>query len=164
MRVYLPTTLSALQALQQKGFSAPVPAHAVTPELREWYADGDADELEYAAADEAAEASLRLLAADPGAVRRRVVVAADVPDAAVRVVGGDASRSAVVVGVDVARGDVASLHIDDGVATPDVARAADAVPAADGGDDDARFAVDGAAGHELLWYDVSELDDVLDLR
>lgn len=31
------------------------------------------------------------------------------------------------------------------------------------GDHEAQLVVDGAAGHELLWYDVTELDDVLDL-
>ena len=30
-------------------------------------------------------------------------------------------------------------------------------PAADSGDDDARFVVDGAEGHELLWYASQEL-------
>ena len=33
-------------------------AYAVTPALREWYAEGDAEELEYAALQEAARASL----------------------------------------------------------------------------------------------------------
>ncbi|GAB3597510.1 hypothetical protein GCM10027446_25750 [Angustibacter peucedani] len=163
MRVYVPATLGSLKRLQDNGFSGPVQAHAVTPELREWYADGDAEELEYAASDEAAEASLRLLADDAGSPRRRVVVAADVPDADVRVVGG-LSRSAVVVDADVARSAVVSLHVDDADAVVDVTRAVEALPAAAAGDDDARFTVDGAASHELLWYDVTELDDVLDLR
>lgn len=163
MRVYLPTTVPGLKALQGSGFTRPVSAHAVTPALREWYADGDAEELEYAAGDEAAQASLRQLGGDPALPRRRVVVAADVPDSAVTVAGG-AARSAVIVDVDVARQAVASLHVDGDEAAADVARAVAALAAADAGDDEAQFAVDGAAGHELLWYDVSELDDVLDLR
>jgi uncharacterized protein DUF6912 len=32
-----------------------------------------------------------------------------------------------------------------------------ALPAADKGDDDAQFAVDGAEGHELLWFASQEL-------
>jgi hypothetical protein len=32
--------------------------------------------------------------------------------------------------------------------------------AADDGDDDARFAVDGAEGFELLWYATQELADL----
>ena len=43
----------------------PLPGFAVTPALREAYASGDAEELEYAALTEAARASLRLIAADP---------------------------------------------------------------------------------------------------
>ncbi|WP_426562229.1 DUF6912 family protein [Angustibacter sp. McL0619] len=161
MRVYLPATLGSLSALRDNGFQPPLPAHAVTGELREWYADGDADELEYAAGDEAAHASLRLLADDDGQARRRVVVAADVPDSAVST--GGSYRSSVVVTAAVDRGWVASVHVDGAEARTDVSQAVRALAAADDGDDDAQFTVDQAAGHELLWYDVSELDDVLAL-
>jgi hypothetical protein len=34
------------------------------------------------------------------------------------------------------------------------------LPAADAGDQDARFVVDGADGHELLWYATQELADL----
>ena len=63
MRVFLPSTLPALaQALQagQVG-PGPVPGFAVTPTLREAYASGDEEELEYTAMTEAARASLRML-------------------------------------------------------------------------------------------------------
>jgi hypothetical protein len=36
-----------------------------------------------------------------------------------------------------------------------------ALPAADAGDQDARFVVDGAEGHELMWYAVQELPYLL---
>ena len=52
---------------------------------------------------------------------------------------------------------LASAHVDDAEAGPDVRTAADALDAADAGDDDARFAVDGAEGHELAWYATQEL-------
>ena len=83
MRVYLPATLPVLQALLDDGElgSPPLPAYAVTPALREWYAEGDQDELEYAATALAAAASVRLLDADQDAPRRRVVVVADVATA-----------------------------------------------------------------------------------
>jgi hypothetical protein len=161
MRVYLPTTLTALSALRDNGLAGPLAAHAVTAALREWYADGDAEELEYAAGDEAAHASLRLLAADAGAPRRRVVIAVDVPDAVVST--SSAYRSSVSLTGPVGREQVASVHVDGAEARADVAQAVQALPAADDGDDEAQFAVDQAAGHELLWYDVSELDDVLAL-
>ncbi|MGW5636113.1 DUF6912 family protein, partial [Streptomyces sp. NPDC003832] len=80
MRVYVPLTLTGLAEAYRTGELGSGPAYAVTPALREWYLSDDIEELEYAALNRAALASLRLLAADPGAVRRRVVVAADVPD------------------------------------------------------------------------------------
>ena len=82
MRVYLASTMPALAAALQAGQIGPAPlaGFAVTPALREWYASGDLDELEYAALAVAARASLRLLAADAAAPPRRVTLAADVPD------------------------------------------------------------------------------------
>src|SRR3954470_9419933 len=84
MRVYLPSTLDGLGTLlaAREVGPAPLTAFAVTPALREWYAEGDQEELEYAASDPGAPASLVLLADEPGPRPRRVVVAADVPDAA----------------------------------------------------------------------------------
>ncbi|MGW3466363.1 DUF6912 family protein, partial [Streptomyces olivaceoviridis] len=87
MRVYVPVTLPALAEAYKTGElgTGPFVAYAVTPALREWYLSEDIEELEYAALSRAALASLRLLAADPDAVRRRVVVAVDVPDGAASV-------------------------------------------------------------------------------
>ena len=85
MRVYVPLTLPGLAEAHETGElgpSGPLTAYAVTPGLREWYLSEDIEELEYAALGRAALASLRLLAADPAAPRRRVVVAVDVPDGA----------------------------------------------------------------------------------
>ncbi len=39
----------------------------------------------------------------------------------------------------------------------DIDAAAAALPAADAGDGDAKFVVDSAEGHELLWYATQEL-------
>ncbi|MGP4026584.1 DUF6912 family protein [Actinomadura sp. 3N407] len=167
MRVYLPSTLTLLagaHAAREIG-PAPLAAHAVTPALREWYAGGDLEELEYAAMSAAARASLRLLAAAPAAPRRRVVLAAEVPDGQVRWVGTDvvgADRALVEVSAAVPWTKIASGHVDDAGAAADIAAAADALPAADAGDDDARFTVDGAEGHELLWYATQELPHLLD--
>ena len=88
MRVYLPATTTVLRTLVDEGrLPAPQTVFAVTPQLREFYAvsdaDADTEELEYAALLAAARASLRLLDLDPMAVRRRAVLAADVPDTAV---------------------------------------------------------------------------------
>ena len=82
MRVYVPLTLPGLAEAHKAGELGPAPliAYAVTPALREWYVSDDIEELEYAALNRAAQASLRLLAVDPQAARRRVVVAVDVAD------------------------------------------------------------------------------------
>ncbi len=64
MRIYIPVTLAMLQQLVADGSLRPVngTAFAVTPKLREAYAEGDDDELGEVALREAALASLRLLA------------------------------------------------------------------------------------------------------
>jgi hypothetical protein len=56
---------------------------------------------------------------------------------------------------------VRAVHADDAAAEPDVAAAAAAILEADLGGDDAAFIVDGAEGHELLWYATQELPDLL---
>lgn len=159
MRVYLPYTLTALADLLRATEIGPAPVHgfAVTPALRESYASGDLEELEYVAMTHAARASLRLLARDPGAPRRRVVLAADVPDSQVGHDGGFDAPTAVKVAEPVPLARVVSGHIDDLLAMKDVTDAVAALDAADDGDEDARFAVDGAEGHELLWYATQEL-------
>ncbi|NEA24843.1 DUF6912 family protein [Actinomadura bangladeshensis] len=166
MRVYLPSTLPLLagvHAAREIG-PAPLAAHAVTPALREWYASGDLEELEYAAMSAAARASLRLLAADPSAPRRRVVLAAEVPDTAIAwsntdLANGD--RALVELSTTVPWKKIASGHVDDPDAAPDITAAVEALAAADAGDEDARFTVDGAEGHDLLWYATQELPDLL---
>ncbi|GGR81218.1 MULTISPECIES: DUF6912 family protein [Streptomyces] len=167
MRVYVPLTLPALAEAHRTGElgSGPFVAYAVTPALREWYLSEDIEELEYAALGRAALASLRLLAADPDAVRRRVVVAVDVPDGAAK---ADPDRGLepsalgqVTVTVSVPLAKAAAVHVDAEDAEADVAAAARALPAADGGDDDARFVVDGADDHELLWYATQEIPNLV---
>ncbi|MFF4805476.1 DUF6912 family protein [Streptomyces sp. NPDC001351] len=169
MRVYVPLTLSGLAEAYKTGElgAGPLVAYAVTPALREWYLSDDIEELEYAALNRAALASLRLLAADPGAVRRRVVVAVDVPDGAA---SADPDRSldpaalgeVRVTGV-VALAKAAAVHVDLDDAEGDVAAAAEALEAADRGDDDAQFVVDGAEDHELLWYATQEIPHLVGL-
>ena len=161
MRVYLPSTLPAVARLVRTGqIDSPAHGHAVTPALREWYSSGDIDELEYVAMMHAAKASLRLLQADPAVPRRRVVLAVELPaEQVVADPGLDEPGLVKVTGPVLVR-DVVSGHIDDLAAAAEIAEAVAALPAADGGDADARFIVDGADGHELLWYATQELGDV----
>jgi hypothetical protein len=176
VRVFLPATLPRLKAALQAGEvgPAPVAAYAVTPALREWYAEGDDEELEYVAMTDAARASLGLLdaelAADLHGVPRRVVLAADVEASAVRwspvpaaavdakPAAGEPSRSAVTLTGPVPLRAVVSAHVDDVEAESAVAAAAASVVAASLGSDDAQFALDEAEGHELLWWHPSEFE------
>jgi hypothetical protein len=162
MRVYLPSTLSALAGLLRTGQigDGPLRGYGVTPALREWYSSGDMEELEYVALMHAAKASLRLLHGDPSAPRRRVVLAIEVPDAQVVNDSGFSEPGLVQITGSVTIREVASGHVDDPVNAAEIAEAIAALPAADAGDDDARFIVDGADGHELLWYATQELGDL----
>jgi hypothetical protein len=108
-----------------------VPGFAVTPALREAYASGDEEELEYAALTEAARASLRLIAEDPAAPPRRVVLAAEIPAEQVKLDADDDEPARVLVTTVVPLNRLASAHVDDAEAAADVRAAADALPAAD---------------------------------
>ena len=161
VRIYFPATIPSLEPLRAKGdFAPPSEAHAVTPDLREWYAEGDEEELEYVAFTRAAQGALRLLRHQPGAPRRRVVVSADIPSTAVRRRDRDLGSSLIVVSGPVPFSAVAAIHVDSAEAEEAVASAADVVEEAAAGDPDAQFTVDGAEDHELEWYDPSELDQV----
>lgn len=163
MRVYLPSTLNELAHILRDRKLGPVPltAYAVTPALREWYSSADLEELEYAAMSDAAKESLRLLADDPDAPSRRVVIAADVPEDAIAFGPGDVvgseQRALVHLVQPIGFDRIASGHVDDAEAEPDVRAARGAYALAEAGDDDALFTVDGAAGHELMWYATQEL-------
>ncbi|MGW1395640.1 DUF6912 family protein [Streptomyces nigra] len=166
MRVYVPLTLPGLAEAYKTGdLGTDLVAYAVTPALREWYLSDDIEELEYAALNRAAAASLRLLAADPGARPRRVVVAVDVPDKAA-VADPDRGLDPSALGEVRVTGSVrlakaAAVHVDADDAEADVTAAAEALEAADGGDDDAQFVVDGAEDHELLWYATQEIPNLV---
>jgi hypothetical protein len=163
MRVYLPSTLPALAGILRVGQVPSAPAYAVTPALREAYASGDSEELEYVAFVAAARASLRLLAADPEAEPRRVVLAAEVYDDQVTWSGQISATdpALVTIRVPVPLSKLVSAHVDDHQASRDIQAAVDAVPAADAGDEDAAFQVDEAEGHELAWYATQELRHLL---
>ncbi|HSR86002.1 MAG TPA: hypothetical protein VLM11_17645 [Streptosporangiaceae bacterium] len=139
---------------------SPVRGYAVTPALREWYSSGDIEELEYVAMMHAARDSLRLLAADPRAPRRRVVLAVDVRDAEVMAAAGFDEPGQVQLSGPVPVRAVASGLVDDSAAAANLADAIAALPSAAAGDEDAQFIVDGADGHELQWYATQELGDL----
>lgn len=162
-RVYVPATLPSLRMLKERGEWGPAPlqVQTVTPGLREWYAEGDEEELEYVAFTRAAQAALHLLRRDASAPRRRVVVSADVPTEAVRIGDFELGSSAATVTTAIPLADIAAIHVDSDDAEQDIAAAAANVDEAEAGDPDAQFAVESAEDHELEWYDTSELDDLL---
>jgi hypothetical protein len=164
VRVYVPATLAMLQRLVADRAIAAIggTAFAVTPALREFYAEGDYDELlAEVALREAALASLRLLADDAsGLPPRRAVLVADVEDATARPDLDDAVvRLSAPVGLDAA----VAVYVDNAEAEPAVLAAIDAVDAADLGDEDAELVVGDAQDHDLAWYAPQELRFLLDL-
>lgn len=163
IRVYVPATMPMLAELRKSGQlgDGPVVAHSVTPALREWYAEGDEEELEYVAFTRAAQGALQLLRQDTVSPRRRVVVSADVPSSALLREEIELGSSTVRLPEAITLAEVASIHIDGMDAAGEVGAAVDVIEEALAGDADAQFTVDGAEDHELQWYAVTELDELV---
>ena len=164
MRVYIPATLAMLQGLVSDSGMQPLSgtAFAVTPALRESYAEGDDDELAEVAIGEAAMASIRLLAAESradGLPLRRAVLIVDA-DAEPR---ADLDSAVVRLRGRVSIDQVAAVYVDNAAAEPAVAAAIEVIDAADLGDEDAEFTVGDAQDHDLAWYATQELPFLLDL-
>ncbi|SDX74321.1 hypothetical protein SAMN05421504_103681 [Amycolatopsis xylanica] len=165
MRVYLPATIDMLRDLNTSGeFRARSgTGFALTPALRESYASGSDEELEYAALLDAARASLRLISATEkpeDLPPRRVVISADVDDATLR---PDLDYAVVRLNGPVSLAQIAAIHVDASEAEPAVLDAARAIDAADLGDPDAEFILGEAEDHELAWYAAQELPFLLEL-
>jgi hypothetical protein len=137
-------------------------AFAVTPTLREAYAEGDDDELADVALREAALASLRLLAGEgiSSLPPRRAVVVAEVEGAAPR---PDLDDAVVRLSEPIAYDQVIAAYVDNADAESAVVPAIEAVDTADLGDEDAEFIVGDAQDHDLAWYAPQELPFLLEL-
>jgi len=166
MRVYIPATLPMLQEFIADGFLQPRAgtAFAVTPALRESYAEGDDDELAEVAIGEAALASLRLLSADAdgGLPLRRAVVVADAPENKVTL-RPDLDDAVVRVSGRLVMDQVAAVYVDNADAEPAVRAAIAVIDEADFGDEDAELTVGDAQDHALAWYATQEVPFLLDL-
>jgi hypothetical protein len=169
MQIYIPVTLAMLAQLVADGSLRPVngTAFAVTPRLREAYAEGDDDELGEVALQEAALASLRLLAAaadpaEPAAKLppRRAVLVADIAEVTLR---PDLDDAVVRIAAPVAIDDVIAVFVDNAAAEPHVAAAIAVIDEADLGDEDAELTVGDAQDHDLAWYATQELPFLLEL-
>lgn len=137
-------------------------AFAVTPALRESYAEGDDDELAEVARQQAAMASLRLLAGDGvgDLPPRRAVVEAEVEGATPR---PDLDDAVVRLAGAIDFEDVIAAYVDNAEAESAVLPAVEAVDEADLGDEDAEFVVGDAQDHDLAWYAPQELPFLLEL-
>jgi len=138
VRVYVPLGRTGLDELATTGSLAAGPgtpraAYAVTPGLEKAAPGLDVEDLEYAAFSDAVEAAAGLRSTPRD---RRVVASADADPGSVAPRDGR-PVSQVVLTASVPLSRVASFHIDDEVTA--------------GLDEEA---------DELLWYDVTELDDV----
>lgn len=168
MRVYIPATLAMLQQFVAAGSLRPVNgiAFAVTPMLREAYAEGDDDELGEVALQEAALASLRLLAAtalESVAVMypaRRVVLVADADEAKCR---PDLDDAAVNLTAPIAMDRLVAAFVDNEAAESAVGAALEVVDAADLGHQDAELTVGDAQDHDLARYAPEEVPFLLEL-
>jgi hypothetical protein len=163
VRVYVPATLAMLQTLVADGSLRPVngTAFAVTPTLRESYAEGDDDELAEVALREAALASLRLLGDnETGLPPRRAVLVAEASDATAR---PDLDDAVVRLATPIAQADVIAAYVDNSDAEQAVMAAIEVVDAADLGDEDAELIVGDAQDYDLAWYAPQELPFLLEM-
>jgi hypothetical protein len=170
MQIYIPATLAVLQQFVADGSLRPVngTAFAVTPRLRESYAEGDDDELGEVVLREAALASLRLLAGAVEAAEqsgdrlplRRAVLVADAGEVTFR---PDLDDAVVRIGAPVARDDAVAVFVDNAAAEAHVAAAIAVIDAADLGDEDAELTVGDAQDHDLARYAPQELPFLRDL-
>jgi hypothetical protein len=111
MRIFVPATVDDLRDLHDEArLAAPLEAFGATPQLRAELGDLGEEEAEYALTTAAAESSYDNLRSEGDTVGRRVVVVAEVDDAAVEADGG--SPGVVRVSADVAIAQVAAVLAD----------------------------------------------------
>lgn len=163
MRVYIPATFAMLKELEADGeiHARSGWGFAATPALVEFFTSGDEEEIEAVAFDDAALASLRLLAIgdEPDFPHRRVVISADV-DA---VPQPDMGESVVKLSEAITHEDVAAIHVDIAAAEEATKKATELIDAADLGDQDAELAVGDAQDNYLAFYHPDELPFLVEL-
>lgn len=134
---------------------------AATPELTEFFTSGDEEEIEAIAFDDAALASLRLLAIgdEEKFPHRRVVISVDTEAEGVP----DMGESVVKLHAPVELKDVAAIHVDVKEAEEATKKAVQLVDAADLGDEDAELAVGDAQDNYMAFFDPTELPFLIEL-
>lgn len=164
MRVYLPATFGMLASLEENKLihARNGWAFAATDALHDFFTSGDEEEIEAVAFDDAALASIRLLAIgdEERHPHRRVVISADVVDATA---DPEMGESVVRLAGPVKLEDVAAIHVDIAEAEQATAKAIEVVDAADLGDEDAELTVGDAQDNYMAFYDPSELPVLVEL-
>ena len=167
MRVYIPATFSTLRGLNESRVITARSGYgfAVTPALLDFYTDGDEEEIAHAAFQDAAEASIRLLAIGDEETfpYRRVVVSVDVDDS---VVTYQPENGESVVKLSLAHinlDDVAAIHIDVEASEADTKKAIEVIDESDLGEEDAELTVGDAQDNFMAWYDPEELPFLVEL-
>ena len=167
MRVYLPATFSMLMDLNEQSVVTARRgwAFAVTPSLREFYTAGEEEELEAIAFDDAAEASIRLLAVGDQErfPHRRVVISADVEDSAATLTPDMGEAVVKLEPAQIELRQVAAVHVDVEESEQATAKAIEAIDASDLGDEDAELIVGDAQDNYLAFYHPDELPFLIDL-
>ena len=163
MRVYIPATFSMLASLQDNGLihARNGWAFAATSALHDFFTSGDEEEIEAVAFDDAALASIRLLAIgdEERFPHRRVVISVDVEATEDPEMGESVVKLAGPVELE----QVAAIHVDIEEAEEATAKAIEVVDAADLGDEDAELAVGDAQDNYMAFYDPSELAFLVEL-
>ncbi|MEH0146472.1 hypothetical protein V6D40_02180 [Corynebacterium sp. Q4381] len=163
MRVYLPATFAMLESLEENGLihARNGWGFAATPELTEFFTSGDEEEIEAVAFDDAALASLRLLAIgdEEKFPHRRVVISVDTEAEG----APDMGESVVKLHAPVELKDVAAIHVDVKEAEEATQKAVQLIDAADLGDEDAELAVGDAQDNYMAFFDPTELPFLIEL-
>ena len=166
-RVYIPATFDMLETLSKEGtlHARSGWAFSVTDALRDFYSEGgDEDEISYAAFQEAALASIRLLAiGDDTFPHRRVVISADVNSDAVHP-EPDMGESVVKLDpAEITPDMLAALHVDIEESEDATKKAIEAIDAADLADEDAELTVGDALDNFMAFYHPDELPFLVEL-
>lgn len=164
MRIYLPATMGALGVLvSRERLDGPHTAYAVTAAAADFTGYGETA-LGHTARQDAAFASLRQLYVDGSGPRRRVVIAADVPDEAVTPTPRMTAACAVSLSCAVRLPDVACVYADSGDAATaaDIAAGAEAVPGVDLGVLDDEMLVAKAESHQMHEHARQDIRDLAD--
>lgn len=167
VRVFLPATFGMLAELEETGQLAARSGwgFALTPALREFYTEGDEEEIEYSAFLEASMASLRLLAIgdEEKFPHRRVVISVDVDESVVTPKPDMGEPVVALNPATITKANLQAIHVDIEESEAATAKAIDAIDNADLGDEDAELAVGDALDNFMAFYDPTELSILVEL-